>query len=364
MAKTISASKGSAPRARAPLAFDAPASVTARPAVWCQGKLQLTMALSAYDQTRDLVSGAVRADGIELTALDFPVEEIFFRFSKYREFDVSEMSFAKYVARRALGDDAFIAIPVFPSRVFRHSSIYVRRKGPVKAPADLKGRRVGVPEWAQTAAVYSRGLLMHEYGLKLRDIHWVQAGVNDPGRVEKVALKLPPGVEIERVADKSLNEMLLEGAIDAALTAHPPAAIEAGDGRIGRLFANYAELEADYYKRTGIWPIMHTIVLRREIMEEAPWAAMNLLKAFDEARRRSLKRVGDVTASRVPLPWGADLVAKARALFGPELWPYGVEANKRTLDAFLDYAFEQGVTQRRLALAEMFAPQTYDRFKI
>jgi 4,5-dihydroxyphthalate decarboxylase len=200
--------------------------------------------------------------------------------------------------------------------------------------------------------------------LKLADIRWVQAGVNDPGRVEKVALELPKGVEIERVADKSLNTMLLEGRIDAMLSAHPPAAIETGDARIGRLFETYPEVEADYFRRTGIWPIMHAVVIRREIMAEAPWAAMNLLKAFDEARRRSLKRVGDVTASRVPLPWGADLVAKARALFGAELWPYGVEANRRTLDAFLDYAHEQGVTRRRLPLGEMFAPQTYERFKI
>lgn len=346
------------------LPFDAPASVTRRPALWRDGRLQLTMALSAYDQTFDLVTGAVRADGIDLTHLDFPVEEIFFRFNKYREFDVSEMSMAKYVARRALGDDSFVAIPVFPSRVFRHSSIYVRRKGPVKAPKDLKGRRVGVPEWAQTAAVYSRGLLMHDYGLKLQDIHWVQAGVNDPGRVEKVALKLPKGVAIERVADDSLDSMLLAGKIDAMLSAHPPAAIEHGDPRVGRLFENYPAVEAAYYKRTGIWPIMHVVVIRREIMEEAPWAAMNLLKAFDAAKRRSIDRVGDVTASRVPLPWGADLVAKAKHIFGAELWPYGVDSNRRTLDAFLDYAHEQGVTQRRLPLDEMFAPQTYDRFKI
>src|SRR5277367_5048918 len=203
------------------------------------GRLLLTIAISDYDHVRDFASGAVRAEGIEVTFLTLTIEEIFFRFTKFREWDVSEMSMGKYVSLLSQGDRSLSAIPVFPSRVFRHSSIYVRRDGPVRAPADLKGRKVGLPEWAQTAAVYSRGALMHQYGLRLQDIDWYQAGVNQPGRAEKVALNLPAGTRYTALPDKTLNDMLLAGELDAVLTAHPPDAFEHGDPRIVRLFENY-----------------------------------------------------------------------------------------------------------------------------
>src|SRR5215470_5303795 len=212
--------------------------------------LPLTLAISEYDHVRDLVSGRVKPEGIDLRALVLPIEEIFYRFTVYREWDASEMAMGKYVALRSQGDTSLTATPVFPSRMFRHSSIYVRSDGPVKAPADLRGRRVGVPEWAQTAAIYSRGLLVHQYGLPLADIAWVQAGVNEPGRTEKVALKLPPGVAVERTADKSLNGMLLAGELDAVMTAPPPAAFEAGDPRIQRRFPDFMALELAYWRET------------------------------------------------------------------------------------------------------------------
>src|SRR3981081_2273642 len=196
------------------------------------------MAISRYDHVRDLTSGTVRAEGIDLTTLNLPVEEIFYRFLHHREWHVSELSLAKYVALRAAGDESICAIPVFPSRVCRHSSIFVRPDGP-RQPAQLAGARIGVPEWAQTASVYTRSLLMHEWGVPLTDVHWVQAGVNQPGRREKVELHLPPGVTLSSVTDRSLDEMLHAGDLDAVFPAPPPASFERGDPGIVRLFADH-----------------------------------------------------------------------------------------------------------------------------
>jgi 4,5-dihydroxyphthalate decarboxylase len=331
---------------------------------WRDGRLALTLALSDYDHVRDLTSRAVRVNGIEITHLDLTIEEIFFRFAKFREWDVSEMSMGKYVAGLSQGDTSLTAIPVFPSRVFRHSSIFVRRDGQVSAPADLRGKRVGVPEWAQTAAVYTRALVMHEFGIPLDEIEWVQAGVGEAGRDEKVAPKLPPGVRLVPVADKTLDEMLLRGEIDAVFTARPLPSFLAGDQRVRRLFEEFRSVEEDYYRRTRIFPIMHVIALRRDVFAAAPWVATNLMTAFEEAKRRSIARVTEATASRIPVPWGYDTAARTQAIFGPDYFPYGVEANRRTLDAFLQYAFEQGVCHRRLAVDELFPAEVRSRTKV
>jgi 4,5-dihydroxyphthalate decarboxylase len=334
-----------------------------RSALSAAGRLMLTIAISDYDHVRDFAAGVVRADGIEANFLTLSIEEIFFRFTKFREWDVSEMSMGKYVALRSQDDTSLSAIPVFPSRVFRHSSIYVRRDGPVRAPADLKGRKVGVPEWAQTAAVYSRGALVHQYGVALQDVDWYQAGVNQPGRVEKVRLKLPTGTRYTAVPDKSLNAMLLAGELDAVLTAHPPDAFEHGDARIVRLFEDYRAVEEAYWRDTGIFPIMHVVAIRSELLARHPWVAMNLFKAFEEAKRRSVARALEVTATRFPVPWIYDLAAKAEAQFG-ELFPYGVEPNRPTLEAFLQYAVEQGVCHRRLSVDELFPETLEARFRV
>ena len=327
-------------------------------------KLPLTLAISDYDHVRDLTTGRVVPEGIDLNCLDLTVEEIFFRFVLYREWDVSEISMAKYVSLISQGDTTLTAIPVFPSRIFRHSSFYVRRDGPVKSPADLAGRRVGLPEWAQTAAVYTRGLLMHQYGLDLASIHWVQAGVNQPGRSEKVGLRLPPGVTVTAAPRDSLSEMLVSGQVDAVLSAHAPDCFEHGHPNIKRLFDNVRALEADYYRETGIFPIMHTVALRKEVVERHPWIATNLLKAFDEAKRRSVERVLDICAPRMPLPWCHDFAAEGRAMFGDDYFPYGIEPNRRTLEAFLLYAYEQGVCHRHLAVEELFPVQVGHSFKV
>ncbi|HXP74854.1 MAG TPA: hypothetical protein VN823_11965 [Stellaceae bacterium] len=326
--------------------------------------LPLTLAISEYDHVRDLVSGRVKPEGIDLTALVMPIEEIFYRFTVYREWDASEMAMGKYVSLRSQGDTSLTAIPVFPSRMFRHSSIYVRSDGPVQAPADLKGRRVGIPEWAQTAAIYSRGLLTHQYGLNLAEIAWVQAGVNEPGRTEKVALKLPPGVTVERPAEKSLNGMLLAGELDAVMTAHAPAAFEAGDPRVTRLFADFMPVELAYWRETGIFPIMHCIAIQARVLEVHPWIAMNLLTAFEAAKCRSVARAFEATASRFPIPWSHERAGLAAPLFGGDYWPYGIEPNRVTLEAFLSYAHEQGVCHRLLKPEDLFPQEVASAFKV
>lgn len=325
--------------------------------------LALTMAMSGYDHVRDLVTGEVRVEGAELTTLTLPVEEIFYRFLRYREWHVSELSLAKYVALRAAGDDSLRAIPVFPSRVCRHSSIFVRPDGP-REPAQLAGARIGLPEWAQTAAVYTRSLLVHEWGIPLRDVHWVQAGVNQPGRREKVQLHLPEGVTLSQEPERSLDEMLRAGDLDAVFSAHPPASFERGDPGIIRLFPDYEPVEREYVTRTGIFPIMHVVVIRSDVLDRDPWIARNLFTAFEAAKEASLARLAEMTASRVPLPWVPGLLAQARALIGPDPWPYGVEANHVTLDAFARYAHEQGVAARRLEPEELFVPQVLGRYRV
>jgi 4,5-dihydroxyphthalate decarboxylase len=326
-------------------------------------KLELTLAISDYDHVRDLVSGLVRPQGIELTCLQLPVEEIFFRFTAFREWHLSEMSMAKYSSLRAAGDDGITAIPVFPSRVFRHSSFFVRRDSDVREPEDLAGRRVGVPEWAQTAGVYARGVLMHEYGVGLDQVTWVQGGVNQPGRQEQAPLELPAGVEVTVDRERSLNDLLLAGELDAVISAHPPKDFRNGNGPIVHLMPDYVERERDWHARTGIFPIMHIIALRSDVFAEHPWAAMEMTKAFQTARDLSVARVGELTASRVPIPWSNVRAEEAREEFG-ELWPYGIESNRTTLDAFLGYCHEQGICSRRLAPEELVPAEVQTEFRI
>jgi 4,5-dihydroxyphthalate decarboxylase len=313
--------------------------------------LALSLAISPYDHARGL-----QAQGIDLNVLELPIEEIFYRFTRFREWDASEMSFAKTIALLSQPEPDIAAIPVFPSRVFRHSAIYVGKTGGIRQPRDLEGRKVGIPEWAQTAGIYVRGLLQHEYGVDLARIAWFQAGVHQPGRVEKVKLGLPAGVRITPVPDKSLARMLESGELDAVISARDPGA--------ERLFQDYMPLELEYFKKTRIFPIMHVVVLRRAVYERDRWIAMNLLKAFEEAKRASEARLVEIGLSHVPMPWLAEHARRWRSVAGEDFWPYGCEANRPTLEAFTQYAHEQGVSARKLQVEELFAPETRESFKI
>lgn len=326
--------------------------------------LELTLAINDYDQTRDLVSGAVPVEGIDLTCLHYPIEEIFFRFTLLREWHISELSLAKYVSLRAAGDDSLIAIPVFPSRTFRHSAIFIRDDGPVDDPAALAGARIGVPEWTQTATVYARGMLAESYGIELGGVDWVQGGTNEPGRIEGVSITLPEGLALRRVADRSLNDMLLAGELDAVIAAHPPADFLNGSGRIVRLFSDYHAVEEQYFRDTGVFPIMHVIVIRGDVHEAHPWVAMNLMTGFEEAKRRALERALDANTPRFPVAWAFAHAESVQALMGDDFWPYGLEPNRTTLTRFLQYAADQGVCARRLEPEELFAPQVQYVYRV
>jgi 4,5-dihydroxyphthalate decarboxylase len=327
-------------------------------------RVPLTLAVHDYDHVRDLASGAVGVEGVALNVLHLPVEEIFFRFTRFREWDVSELSLAKYCSLRAGGDDSLVSIPVFTSRSFRHSAIFIRSDGPGDDPAALAGARIGVPEWTQTATVYARGLLAHHYGVALEDVKWVQAGTNEPGRTEGVAVTLPPGVTVTARPESTLNDMLLEGEIDALIAAHPPDEFKRGGGRIVRLFSDHRAVEEDYFKKTGVFPIMHVVALRADVHARHPWVAMNLLSAFAQAKARSVERALDVNAPRFPVPWAPANAQRAEQLFGGDFWPYGIEPNRPTLETFLRFAHEQGVCARSLAPEELFVAQVAEAFRI
>jgi len=321
--------------------------------------IRLTAALSDYDHVRDFTSGVVRAQGITLVPLTIRPHEIFFRFMTNHEWEVSEMSFGGYCSMVAEGDRSAIAIPVFPSRIFRHSSIFVRADGRVKKPEDLAGKRIGVPEWGMTAVIYIRGWVMHQLGIPLQKIEWFQGGLNEPGRTEKIVPVLPPGTKLTTVADRSLSDMLLAGDIDAIFAASPPDPFRDGDKRVVRLFPDYRPVEEAYFRTTGIYPIMHTIVIRRETYERDKWVALSLFHAFDAAKKRCVERIMR-PGSSVPVPWLFEEARRAAALIFPtgDYWPYGVEPNRTTLDAFLLYCHEQGVCKRRLTAEDLFAPET------
>jgi 4,5-dihydroxyphthalate decarboxylase len=313
--------------------------------------LPLSLAAGSYDHVRDL-----QPRGIALNQITLRIEEIFFRFTKFREWDASEMSFGKVVSLMADPDPQIIALPVFVSRVFRHSAIYVRKGSGIASPKDLQGKRVGVPEWAQTATIYVRGMLAHEYGVDLRSIAWTQAGVHEAGRVEKVKLHLPAGLHVTPAPDRSLADMLAKGDLDAVISAR--------DAGGERMFPDYPAAEAAYFRKTRIFPIMHVVVLRRDVYEQDRWIAMNLFQAFEEAKDRSLARATEIGASAVPVAWMADHTRRWRELAGEDFWPYGIEPSRPTLEAFLQYSFEQGVCARQLKVEELFAPETREKAKI
>ena len=328
--------------------------------------IHLTLAMDEYDHTRDLLQGKVDAEGIDLTWLNLDVEEIFYRFASAWEWDVSELSFAKYCSIMSQPNPPITGIPVFVSRVFRHSAWYVAADGPVREAADLAGKRIGIPEWSQTATVYARGWLAEDAGIPLEDVDWVQAGVNEPGRIELAHLKLPDGIRYRQVPERSLTEMLLAGDIDALISARPPRAFLDGDTRIERLIPDYRRQEQDYFRRTGIYPIMHTVAIRRDTYDKHPWAAMNLLNGFEAAKKRSVARLTSVTHSQIPVPWIYDTVPELAAdIFpGGDYWPYGIEPNRPTIEAFLRFCHDQGLCHRKLEPEDLYPEEVQSVFRV
>jgi len=327
--------------------------------------LKLTLACWNYDRTRALADQRVRPEGLDLNYLSLPVEETFFRMLRHYEFDVAEMSLSSYVLSLFQSDTALVAIPVFPSRAFRHSSIYVHTASGINEPKDLIGKRVGVPEFQMTAAVWIRGVLADEYDVPVNSVRYVTGGEEEPGRVEKLALDLPADIRVERIGPRqTLSSMLADGAIDALYTARTPSSFRAEKRTVRRLFEDFAAVEREYFRRTGIFPIMHTVVIRRDVYERNRWIARSLYKAFCAAQRDTYADFAETAALKTMLPWLTAHVEDTRREMGDDFWPYGVEPNRRALTAFLRYSHEQGLAKRLLAPEDLFVAETFESFRI
>ena len=310
-----------------------------------------------------MLDGRVGIEGCRVTAVSLRPEETFFRVFTQHEFDVAELSFSTYLIQTARGECEYIAIPAFVSRAFRHSGFYVRTDR-VSRPGDLRGKRVGVPEYQVTAAVWGRGILQHEYGIPPSEIRWVVGGVEELGRQEKVSFDLPPGVDIVPAAGLPLSPLLASGEIDAILAPRMPSCFRDKSEHVGRLFPDPRSVEADYFKRTGIFPIMHVVGIRKSLVQKHPWLVASAMKAFLQARAMALPGLDDTTALATSLPWLNQEAEFTRSVMGEDPWPYGVEKNAKTLEAMLSYHHEQGLSLRKLALEEVFHPGSLQQFKI
>ncbi len=325
-------------------------------------KIDLDIACGIYDRTQLLENGKIKPRGINLIWLEVPPWELFYRMLRNLEFRISEMSMSNYLTESCSPNPRFIAIPIFLNRYFRHSCVFVNSKSGIRKPADLQGRRVGVPEYSMSAAVWVRGILKDDYDINATDIKWFTGGLNattkEEGR-DRIDISYPKELSITRIPDDcTLNDMLLAGKLDAAITAGSPKSFIAGDKRIERLFPNYRELEADYYQRTKIYPIMHTVVIRKDVYEQHPWTARSLYDAFLEAKDIACARFFETSTPVCGIPWLINEAEKAKALFGEDIWPYGVKANKKVLETFLRYARQQHVISQDLTVDKLFAKET------
>lgn len=317
-----------------------------------------SFACQDYDRMRALADGSVRVRGARLNFLDLPVEETFFRMLTFGEFDIAELSLSSYVLTLD-ADCPFVAVPVFPSRAFRHSGIYVREDSPLTDPAALAGKTVGVPEYQITASVWIRGILAEYHGLPVSAVRYRTGGLDEPGRTEKVRLDLPEGVDVSPInADQTLSELLLSGHIDAIYSARNPRPFNRAGGGIRRLFPDPVSIERDYHSSTGIFPIMHTLVIQRAVYEQHRWLAHELVKSCTAAKTAALAGIGETAALPYALPWLWAEVERTRTLLGDDWWPYGLEANRKTLTTFLRYSYEQGLAARRYEPEELFAPES------
>ena len=327
--------------------------------------LELSLSVCEYDRTAAIFDGRAPVEGCDVTAVSLVPEESFHRAFKYQEFDVTEISMSSYLLSLARGEAHYVAIPAFVSRLFRHSSIYIRTDRGIKTPQDLKGKAIGVPEYQMTANVWVRGMLEEEYGVKPRDIKWRRGGLEDPGREERARIKLPDEIDLKPVpADRSLSDMLEKGELDAVIGARAPSCFLRGAPNVGRLFPDYPAVEEAYFKKTRLFPIMHAIGIRRSLVEKYPWVAVNVYKAFIKAKALCMHELAELGHLHATLPWPVHAYDQARKIMGEDYWPYGVHENKLPLETLARYSFEQGLSVRQVPLDEMFAKPTYELMKI
>jgi 4,5-dihydroxyphthalate decarboxylase len=319
--------------------------------------LKLTLACWDYDRTRPLIDGRVRPEGIDLDIQVLRPRQTFQRMLDDREFHVSELSLASYAALKGRGECPFVAVPVALSKIFRHSCIYVRTDAGIKAPADLKGKRVGTSQYSSTALVFMRGMLQHDHGVAPSDLHWFMGGLNTFTEQPLIPLNLPEDVRLDFLGPgQTLEGMFEAGALDALLSIYIPSLFHKGSPRIARLFPDFKRVEQDYYRRTGVFPIMHTVVLREDVWKEHPWAARSIYQAFRAAKDLVIDGLYDTDALQLALPWLIDHVEEAWRVLGKDFWSYGLEPNRPTLAAIGRFVHEQGLSPRVVSPDELFAP--------
>jgi 4,5-dihydroxyphthalate decarboxylase len=325
----------------------------------------ITIACGNYDRTRAILDGRVKVEGCATTYLPLYPEEIFHRAFRFQEFDVSELSFSSHLRTVAAGTSAYVGIPAFVSRIFRHSGIYIRTDAGIRMPADLKGKRVGLPEYQITAVVWMRGMMQHEYGVLPTDIRWRNGGLEQPGRQERTPLKPIPGLDLKPLGpDETLVGLLRAGELDALFTARAPSSYLAGEPHIARLFPDTRAAEQAYFKKTGLFPIMHLIGIRKSLVEQHPWLPVSVYKAFCEAKALAMTDLTDVNALMVTLPWLEAETKETIATMGADFWKYGAHENMREIEALTQYAYEQGLVDRKVEVDELFAPSTLDISRI
>src|SRR5215472_18119632 len=328
-------------------------------------EIPVTVACGNYDRTEAIRDGRVKVEGCAVTYLPLYPEEIFHRVFKFQEFDISELSFSSYMRTVAAGTSAYVGIPAFVSRLFRHSGIYIRADAGIRAPADLRGKRVGLPEYQITAVVWMRGMLQHEYGVAPTDIHWRSGGQEEPGRAERTPLKPIAGLDLKPIGkEHTLVGMLRDGELDALFTARAPSSFLRGEPHIKRLFPDTREAEQAYYKKTRMFPLMHLIGIRNELVQKYPWLPSSVYKAFCEAKALAMTDLLDVNALMVTLPWLIAETEATMALMGKDFWPYGIAENMREITALTQYAHEQGLLERKVAVEELFHPSMFEISKV
>ncbi|HEY1364935.1 MAG TPA: ABC transporter substrate-binding protein [Xanthobacteraceae bacterium] len=327
-------------------------------------KLQLSVAVGNYDRVRPLIDGVIQIDGVDPVFMTLAPEEIFFRAFRGVDFDICELSMSSFTVKTAERNCPYVGVPAFVSRAFRHNSIYVRRDR-IKQPAELKGRRVGLPEYQLTACVWARIILDDDHGVKPSDITWIRGGIEDPGRPEKITIKLPPGVRMENApAGTTISGLLERGEIDGFIAPRAPRLVGKSNANIGWLFADPIAAGQDYFRRTAIFPIMHITGIRRELVDRHPWLPAAVFKAFSQAKAICLEALEDTAATKVTLPFVEEQLRGARELMGEDFWSYGLAANRKVLETFLRHHHAQGLSSRLVAPEELFHPSTHESFAI
>jgi 4,5-dihydroxyphthalate decarboxylase len=327
-------------------------------------KLRLSVAMGDYDRTRALLDGRIQIDGVDPVYMTLTPEEMFFRAMRSQDFDISELSFSSYLVKHSRGDCPYIAVPVFLSRAFRHTSIYVR-KDRIKRPEDLKGCRIGIPEYQLTALVWARAILQDEYGIHPSDVTWVRGGIDTPGRPEKIKLQLPPDVRVEPAPEgRTISDMLDRGEIDGFIAPRPPGATALRNENVAWLFDDPTVEAKDYFRRTGVFPIMHVVGVRKTLAQAHPWLPGAVFKAFSQSKDHALEQLSDTSATKVTMPFVEEMLKAARETLGEDYWSYGVQANRRTLETFVRHHHGQGLSERLVPVEDIFHPSTYESYSI